>query len=216
LKHAETYNTFDPFLEYFGADAGYVLLGVAANQVMRLTFKWAYNAVESKSNSCAMPIAIPATEESVMLKPFLFISAVALFSIAPSTVAAAPPPPSQDVAAKVPAKVNAETQAKAQKLYARDCALCHGDSGDGKTDIAKDMQLTLIDWTDPKSLADKQDQELFKIIRDGKDKMPAENSGRAKDDDVWNLVVYIRGFSKNHRSAPATPAAAGTTSAPGN
>jgi mono/diheme cytochrome c family protein len=181
---------------------------------MRLTFKWAYNAVESKSNSCTTPIATPATEEIVMLKPFLFIFAVALFSIGPSIVSAAPPPPPQDAAAKVPAKVTPETQAKAQKLYARDCALCHGDSGDGKTDLAKDMQLTLIDWTDPKSLADRQDQELFKVIRDGKDKMPPEDPGRAKDDEVWNLVVYIRGLSKNHPAAPATPAAAST--APGN
>ncbi len=26
------------------------------NNVMQLTFKWAYNAVESKQNSCTMPI----------------------------------------------------------------------------------------------------------------------------------------------------------------
>lgn len=150
-----------------------------------------------------------------MLKPFLLISAVALFSIAPSTVSAASP---QDAAAKGSAKVTADSQAKAKKLYARDCALCHGDSGDGKTDLAKDMQLTMIDWTDPKTLADRQDQELFKIIRNGKDKMPGEDSGRAKDDEVWNLVIYIRGLSKDHPAAPApaTPTTATTAPAPGN
>ena len=36
-----------------------------------------------------------------------------------------------------------------------DCALCHGDNGDGKTDVAKDMGLTLVDWTDPKTLSDR-------------------------------------------------------------
>jgi mono/diheme cytochrome c family protein len=148
-----------------------------------------------------------------MLKPFLLIFAVALFSIAPSTVSAAPP---QDAAAKGSAKVTADTQAKAKKLYARDCALCHGDSGDGKTDLAKDMQLTMVDWTDSKTLAARQDQELFKIIRNGKDKMPAEDVGRAKDDDVWNLVVYIRSLGKAQPAAPATPATATTTPAPGN
>ncbi|MGA8668787.1 MAG: cytochrome c [Terracidiphilus sp.] len=155
-----------------------------------------------------------------MLKPFLLISAVALFSIAPSTVSAAPPPaaPLQDAAAKGSAKVTADSQAKAKKLYARDCALCHGDSGDGKTDLAKDMQLTMVDWTDPKTLADRQDQELFKIIRNGKDKMPAEDTGRAKDDEVWNLVIFIRGLSKDHPAAPApaTPTTATTAPAPGN
>ena len=86
-----------------------------------------------------------------MLKPFLLICAAALFSLAPSAVSAAPP---QEAAAKGSTKVTADSQAKAKKLYARDCALCHGDSGDGKTDLAKDMQLTMIDWTDPKTLAD--------------------------------------------------------------
>ena len=111
-----------------------------------------------------------------------------------------------------------DAQARAKKLYARDCALCHGDSGDGKTDLAKDMQLTMIDWTDPKTLANRQDQELFKIIRDGKDKMPAEDPGRAKDDEVRNLVVYIRSLGKAEPAAPApvTPTTATTTPAPGN
>jgi mono/diheme cytochrome c family protein len=169
--------------------------------------------LSNQNNSCQMPVATPATEESVMLKPFLLICAAALFSIAPSTVSAAPP---QDAAAKVPAKVTPETQAKAQKIYARDCALCHGETGDGKTDLAKDMQLTMIDWSDSKTLANRQDQELFKIIRNGKDKMPAEDSGRAKDDEVWNLIVYIRSLGKAQPAAPATPTAATTAPAPGN
>jgi mono/diheme cytochrome c family protein len=92
-----------------------------------------------------------------------------------------------------------------------DCALCHGDNGDGKTDLAKDMQLTMSDWTDPKSLADKKDDDLFKVIRNGKDKMPPEDPARAKDDEVWGMVNYIRTFSKN---APATPAAAPAAPAP--
>jgi mono/diheme cytochrome c family protein len=150
-----------------------------------------------------------------MLKPFLLIFAVALFSIAPSTVSAAPPQDASKSSTKV---TTPDAQARAKKLYARDCALCHGDSGDGKTDLAKDMQLTMIDWTDPKTLANRQDQELFKIIRDGKDKMPAEDPGRAKDDEVRNLVVYIRSLGKAEPAAPApvTPTTATTTPAPGN
>ena len=44
-----------------------------------------------------------------------------------------------------------------------------------KSDLATSMQLTLDDWTDPKTLAAKSDQDLFKIIRNGKDKMPPED-----------------------------------------
>lgn len=149
-----------------------------------------------------------------MLKPVLFVVAVALFAIAPSV---APTAQAQDAATKT--KVTPESQAKAKKLFAIDCALCHGATGDGKTDLAKDMQLTLLDWTDEKSLAGMQDGELFKTIRNGKNKMPAEDAGRAKDDEVWNLIVYIRSLGKAQPAAApaATPAApSGVSAAPGN
>jgi hypothetical protein len=65
------------------------------------------------------------------------------------------------------------------------------------------MNLTLGDWSDPKTLAGRTDQDLFTIIRDGKDKMPSEPEGRAKDSEVWNLILYIRARAKQQ------PAAAG-------
>jgi mono/diheme cytochrome c family protein len=133
-----------------------------------------------------------------MLKPFLLVSTVALVVLAPLGSSA-------QAGSKAASKAATAETDRAKKIYAMDCALCHGDTGDGKTDLAKDMQLTLSDWTDPKSLADKKDQDLFKIIRNGKDKMPPEDPGRAKDDEVQALVNYIRTFAKN---APAAPAAA--------
>ncbi len=135
-----------------------------------------------------------------MLKPVILASAMALVVIAPVAASA-------QAGSKNPANPTHDAQAKAKKVYAMDCALCHGDNGDGKTDLAKDMQLTLIDWTDPKSLSGKQDQDLFNIIRNGKDKMPPEDKGRADDEEIRSLINYIRTFSKN---APATPAAAPT------
>jgi mono/diheme cytochrome c family protein len=149
-----------------------------------------------------------------MLKQFMLVSAMALVVFAPLAASAQ--------AGKSPAKPASDTSGKAKKVYAMDCALCHGDSGDGKTDLAKDMQLTLIDWTDPKSLGAMQDQDLFKIIRDGKGKMPPEDKGRASDDEIQSLIKYIRTFSKNGPATPATPAPApaaatpATPSSPGN
>jgi hypothetical protein len=70
------------------------------------------------------------------------------------------------------------------------------------------MGLTLSDWTDPKTLAAKPDGDLFNVIRNGKDKMPAEPVGRAKDDEVRNLILYIRSLAKAQpAAAPETPAA---------
>jgi len=150
-----------------------------------------------------------------MLKPFLFLSAVALFALGAASALGAPPQAGPD--STNPVKPTAASHAQAKSIYARDCALCHGDDGSGKTDLAKDMQLTLLDWTDSKSLGNRSDKELFHLIRMGKDKMPAEEEGRAKDSEVWGLIVYIRGFAKGQPAA-APPAAAAPADAtkPGN
>jgi len=141
-----------------------------------------------------------------MLKPLLFVSAVVLFGI---TASSAPGPKPQDAAPiaapalKNPVKPTEKTQARAKEIYNVDCAICHGATGDGKTDLAKDMSLSLGDWTDEKTLAAKADSDLFVTIRNGKGKMPPEASGRAKDDEVWNLILYLRAMSKPQ--APEAP-----------
>lgn len=88
------------------------------------------------------------------------------------------------------------SQTKAKSRYAIDCAMCHGANGDGKGDpgIISDMSLTMMDFTNPDTLKNRTDGELFYIIKNGQGKMPAED--RAKDDEIWNLVVYLRSFSK--------------------
>ncbi|HZP05125.1 MAG TPA: cytochrome c [Terracidiphilus sp.] len=142
-----------------------------------------------------------------MLKPILLLFAGIPLTLAPAVLAALPPgqaPAAVAASAKNPVKPTAESQTKAKNLYKIDCAVCHGDNGNGKTDLATSMSLTLDDWTDPKALADKQDGELFNMIRTGKDKMPPEDPARAKDDDVWNLVIYIRSFSKAGTTAAST------------
>lgn len=142
-----------------------------------------------------------------MLKPLLVVVATATFGV---LSAAVPPGGSQATADhKSTAKSAADSQAKAKKLYEMDCAICHGDKGDGKTDVAKDMGLILPDWSDPKTLAAKTDQELFTVIRNGKDKMPAEVEGRAKNEEINALIVYIRSLARQGApdAAPPAPAA---------
>lgn len=110
--------------------------------------------------------------------------------------------PSAESEAKAAEAAKAEMLGKAKKLYEMDCALCHGDTGNGKTDVAKEMSLVIPDWTDPKTLTGKSDADLFSIIRNGKDKMPAEGAGRAKDDEVNGLVAYIRTLAAAGPAAP--------------
>jgi mono/diheme cytochrome c family protein len=149
-----------------------------------------------------------------MLKSFLLTSAAILFVLAATPVSGGSQqetaPAAAAPASTNPVKPTAASQEKAKSLYARDCALCHGDNGNGKTDVAVSMQVKLDDWTDAKTLAAKSDQELFNAIRKGKgDKMPPEDVGRAKNDELWNLIIYIRGLSKGQpAAAPPQPAAA--------
>jgi len=152
-----------------------------------------------------------------MLKPLLAVSAVVLFGIAASSASgpmAQDATPSATSGAKNPVKPTAKSQARAKELYGQDCAICHGETGNGKTDLAKDMGLKLGDWSDPKTLDAKSDGDLFNVIRSGKDKMPPEASGRAKDDEVWNLVLYIRGLSKGQPAAESAPAEPAPAAAP--
>jgi mono/diheme cytochrome c family protein len=163
-----------------------------------------------------MPFQTHATGEADLLKPIFMFSAAVLFAVSavPASTIAMAATPQQDPTN--PAKSTPASQAQAKNIYARDCALCHGEDGSGKTDLAKDMQLVLLDWTDPKSLGNRSDKELFHIIRTGKDKMPAEEDGRAKDTELWNLIIYIRGFAKGQATPAPTAAPAADPSKPGN
>ena len=93
-----------------------------------------------------------------------------------------------------PVKPTPESLAKGKKVYAIDCAVCHGDNGDGKGDMASDMK-NITDFTNPEVQKGRTDGEWFYIIKKGKGEMPPEGD-RAKDEEVWNLVNYIRAFAK--------------------
>ena len=147
-----------------------------------------------------------------MRKPLLLLPAVVLLALGAAWNPLAAP---QEGAAKA-SKASNEAQNRAKKIYEVDCALCHNSNGDGKTDLAKDMQLILSDFTDPKTLQGKTDDQLFDLIRKGKDKMPGEEAARAKNDEVKGVIQYIRGLSKDQPAAApaATPAPAAASAAP--
>lgn len=94
-----------------------------------------------------------------------------------------------------PVKPSAESQTHAKMMFGIDCAMCHGEKGNGKGDLVADMHLSMKDLTDPAALKDMPDGQLFYIIKNGKGKMPAEGD-RANDEAVWNLVIYVRSFAK--------------------
>ena len=134
-----------------------------------------------------------------MFKPLLVVSSMLLVVMSapiqepkgapPTTAPQAPTKP-------IPPKIvpTHESLGRAKKMYGYDCAMCHGTDGVGKGDLASQMKLTLSDMSTPATLKDKTDEELYGIIRDGKDKMPAEGN-RMNPEEGWSIVAYVRSLS---------------------
>lgn len=148
--------------------------------------------------TATQPAAQPATQGAPAAAP---APATAPAQASPGTV---PAGPQKADSMKNPVKPTAESLAKAKQIYSIDCSMCHGDNGNGKTDLATSMGLTLTDLSDPKTLGGRMDGELFNIIRNGKGQMPSEDAARANDETVWNLVIYVRSLSKGAAPAAAT------------
>jgi cytochrome c5 len=116
----------------------------------------------------------------VMIKLLLVASSIFLLVMfapsqepgnAPETTA--PQAPAKPIPPKI--KSSPESLAQAKKVYGYDCAMCHGAE---KGELASQMKLTLGDMSDPATLKDKIDEQLYGTIRDGKEKMPAEGDRR--------------------------------------
>ena len=114
------------------------------------------------------------------------------------------PPPQSTVVAPVPAeasktanpvKPTADSLASGKKYYGYDCALCHGEKGDGKGEVAVAEGYNLKDFRDPESLKNRTDGDMFYILKKGHGKMPAEPV-RVTENELWNLVNYVRSLAK--------------------
>jgi len=101
-----------------------------------------------------------------------------------------------------PVKPTPESIAAGKKVYSFDCAQCHGANGDGKTEVAKDLNIP--DLTDPARLKDRTDGELFYILKNGHDTMPAEGH-RVKPEQLWDLVNYLRSLARKPSAEQKAP-----------
>jgi mono/diheme cytochrome c family protein len=96
-------------------------------------------------------------------------------------------------ALKNPVPTSAASIAAGQALYTKNCQFCHGPKGLGDGPLApKDSHpanLTDATWDRGST-----DGEIFKVIMEGASpelKMKGVK-GRIPDNDVWNIVNYIR------------------------
>ncbi|RMD60686.1 cytochrome c [Candidatus Parcubacteria bacterium] len=106
-----------------------------------------------------------------------------------------------------------ERLAYARSLYQRDCAACHGESGDGAGGEAFRMQTKPADFTSGhfkfKSTPSGQlplDKDLFRTIREGVPTTAMLPQAHLTDAEVWALVDFIKqfypGFGQASRAKP--------------
>ena len=94
-------------------------------------------------------------------------------------------------ALKNPVKFTDESVEKGKKLFATQCAMCHGQTGNGKGDLAEVMHVNPPDFTKPETLANRTDGEIFTFIDTGSGSMPGE-AKRLKENQAWDLVNFLR------------------------
>ena len=118
---------------------------------------------------------------------------------ATTATAAAAPSAASSATAPVkkenPVKSSPEVLAAAKKIFGYDCAMCHGDNGNGKGELVESMSLKMKDWHDSSVLTGLSDGDIYELIVKGKDKMVGEGD-RLAPAKVWGLVHYVRSFQK--------------------
>lgn len=109
--------------------------------------------------------------------------------------------PAEEAKRENPVKPTESSLAEGRKLYRYQCAMCHGEKGDGKSELGEAMKLEMKDYTSPDALKDLTDGSLNYIIEKGKGQMPSQE-GRMSANQKWNMINYIRSLAKKSAEAP--------------
>jgi len=100
--------------------------------------------------------------------------------------------------ANMPATPHAAPSQRNQLIdvtWAKQCATCHGKRGRGdgpQSMLVKARDLSIVEWQ-----ASVTDEQLAKVIREGKDKMPAFN---LPESTIADLVRHVRGLVRKPKT----------------
>lgn len=107
----------------------------------------------------------------------------------------------EDAERKNPMKFTTTSVERGKKIYVTQCAMCHGEKGDGKGEAVEEMKLNPPDFTKTGVLDKRTDGEVFAIIGAGSEAMPGQGT-RMTETHKWNLVNYIRSLSGKQPEKP--------------
>ena len=112
-----------------------------------------------------------------------------------------PTAPKQFLAMKNPLTLNAKTLKAGETLFQKQvqpitCKTCHGVNGDGKSESGFESTPPSRNFTCAKTMGALSDGQLFWIIRNGSPNTSMFGYSGLSDDQIWQLIHYIRQFSK--------------------
>ena len=94
---------------------------------------------------------------------------------------------------KNPVASNAESIAAGQKLYAKNCASCHGESGKGDGKMGAQLKPLPSNLADAEWKHGSTDGEIFTVVRDGIIKTPMKSfKSKMTEHELWEVVNYVR------------------------
>ncbi|HEX7494116.1 MAG TPA: cytochrome c [Bacteroidales bacterium] len=128
------------------------------------------------------------------IKLLLTSIAVLLFA---TTLVAQPKPwvvPANFKTMKNPIAMSEASTQAGQALFVKTCAACHGKTGIGDGPKAKSLKTVPTDFLKAES-QNQTDGEHFYKTKTGRGDMP-KYEGKMSDDDIWNVVNYIRSLKK--------------------
>ena len=94
-----------------------------------------------------------------------------------------------------PAKADANSVKEGKELWGKHCQSCHGKSGLGDGSKAAQLKTEPGDLT-VAAFQKQSNGALFYKISEGRTDMPSFKKKVEGDEDIWNLINYIRTFKK--------------------
>lgn len=97
---------------------------------------------------------------------------------------------------KNPVAASPESLAAGKQQYTRHCQSCHGTKGEGG--IGNDLVGPAPSLVDDKWDHGSSDGEIFEVIKNGigPDFNMVEWRDELKDDEIWNVINYIRSLKQ--------------------
>jgi mono/diheme cytochrome c family protein len=126
----------------------------------------------------------------------LFLVSLTLMFLSISLIAQSKPwvVPANFKSMKNPVAMSDVSTKAGQALFVKTCAACHGKTGIGDGPKAKSLKTTVGDFSKAES-QNQTDGEHFYKTKTGRGDMP-KYEGKLSDDDIWNIVNYIRTLKK--------------------